>query len=150
MPRITARRAAGLAVLAGLGTAWELQRRADARAIAADPETAELSNPLRGRPVEVVSADGTRLHAEVFGPEGAPSIVLAHGWTCCIDVWHYQLRDLRDEFRLVAYDQRGHGRSQAPKGGEYSPEALSDDLHAVIESCVPKGQRCVEIGRAHV
>ena len=146
--RLTARRAAGLAVLAGLGTAWELQRRADARAIAADPETAELGRELRGREMAVVSADGTRLHAEVFGRDGAPTIVLAHGWTCELDFWHYQLRDLGDEFRLVAYDQRGHGRSQAPGRDGYTEEALSDDLHAVIEACVPRGEKCLVAGHS--
>ena len=138
----------GLAAL-GLGVAaLELQRRRDARAVAADPETAELQRELHGRPVDVVSADGTHLHAEVFGPEDAPTIVLAHGWTCAIAFWHYQIRDLSTEFRVVAYDQRGHGRSQPPRGGAYSPEALGDDLHAVIEACVPQGQRCVVAGHS--
>lgn len=148
--RTAARRLAGAALLAGLSgaVAWERQRRADARAIAADPETAELQRELRGRPVAVTSADGTRLHAEVFGPEGAPTIVLAHGWTCAIDFWHYQLRDLGGEFRVVAYDQRGHGRSQAPRDGEYTALALSDDLQAVIEACVPRGERCVVAGHS--
>ncbi len=142
------RRAAGLALL-GLGMAgWEAQRRADARAIAADPETAELAHPVPGRPLTVESFDGTRLHVQVFGREGAPTIVLAHGWTCSIDFWHYQLRDLADEFRLVAYDQRGHGRSQASRDGEYSTQTLGDDLHAVIEACVPAGQRCVVAGHS--
>ncbi|MEU5644552.1 alpha/beta hydrolase, partial [Streptomyces milbemycinicus] len=30
----------------------------------------------------VISSDGTRLHAELHGPEGAPAVVLVHGWTC--------------------------------------------------------------------
>jgi pimeloyl-ACP methyl ester carboxylesterase len=150
MPRrTTARRLAGAALLAGLGAvAWERQRRADARAIAADPETAELQRELPGRSVPVVSADGTRLHAEVFGLDGAPTIVLVHGWTCAIDFWHYQIRDLAGEFRVVAYDQRGHGRSRASRDGEYTAEALADDLQAVIEACVPRGERCLVAGHS--
>ena len=138
--------AAGGVALAG--SLWEVQRRRDARAIAADPGTAELSREIRGREVEAVSADGTRLHAEVFGPEDAPTIVLVHGWTNEIAVWHHQIRDLMGEFRVVAYDQRGHGRSEPPRGGEYTDAALGDDLHAVIGATVPGGRRCVVVGHS--
>jgi pimeloyl-ACP methyl ester carboxylesterase len=138
--------AAGGVALAA--SAWELQRRRDARAIAADPDTAELSREIRGRDVEVTSADGTVLHAEVFGPEGAPTVVLVHGWTNEIAVWHHQLRDLKGEFRVVAYDQRGHGRSRPPQGGDYTEAALADDLHAVIRATVPEGTRCVVAGHS--
>lgn len=41
------------------------------------------------RVVPVHSVDGVRLHTEVFGPEDAPPIVLAHGITCAIRVWAY-------------------------------------------------------------
>src|SRR5258708_16805987 len=115
------RRLLRAALAAGLGvTALELQHRADLRAIAADPENAELTRELHGRALEVMSTDGIRLHAEVFGPDGAPTIVLAHGWLCALDFWHYQLRDLAGEFRVVAYDQRGHGRSEAPRDGHFT------------------------------
>jgi pimeloyl-ACP methyl ester carboxylesterase len=143
------RRAARVGGALALGAAaWEAQRRIDARRIAADPMTAELAREIRGESVEVVSADGTRLHAEVFGREDAPTIVLVHGWTNEIAVWHHQLRDLSDDHRVVAYDQRGHGRSDPPKGGEYSSDALGDDLHAVITATVPEGQQCVVVGHS--
>lgn len=137
--------AGGTAAVAG---AWELQRRRDARAIAADPDTAELSREIPGRDVDVTSADGTRLHAEVFGAEAAPSIVLVHGWTNEIAVWHHQIRDLMGEFRVVAYDQRGHGRSQAPRRRAYTADALADDLHAVITATIPQGRRCLVAGHS--
>ena len=38
--------------------------------------------------------DGTRLHTEVFGRNDAPPIVLAHGITCSLQVWHEQINDL--------------------------------------------------------
>jgi pimeloyl-ACP methyl ester carboxylesterase len=125
-----------------------VQRRVDARRIAADPDTAELTRPIPGRGIEVRSADGTRLHVEIFGPEEAPSIVLVHGWTNEIAVWHHQIRDLVGDFRVVAYDQRGHGRSDPPQDGVYSSDALGDDLHAVISAAVPAGQRCMVVGHS--
>jgi pimeloyl-ACP methyl ester carboxylesterase len=145
----TVRRAAWAAGVAALGAVgWEVQRRIDQRRIAADPDTAELSRRIRGREVPVRSADGTGLHAEVFGREDAPTVVLVHGWTNELAAWHHQIRDLMGEFRVVAYDQRGHGRSEPPQQGQYHADALGDDLHAVITACVPSGQRCVVVGHS--
>ena len=69
----------------------------------------------RGRTVDVRSADGTRIHTEVFGPEDGYPIVLAHGITCAIRVWANQIADLAGDYRVIAYDHRGHGRSDAPQ-----------------------------------
>lgn len=113
-----------------------------------DPEWTELHRPLGGEQHSVRSHDGTLLHAEVLGPSGAPTIVLAHGYVMSLAAWHYQRRDLADEFRVVAYDQRGHGRSQPAASGDYSIEALGRDLAAVIEALVPPGERCVVAGHS--
>jgi pimeloyl-ACP methyl ester carboxylesterase len=96
----------------------------------------------------VTSADGTRLHVEVFGRDDAPSIVLVHGWTNSIALWHWQIRDLQDEFRIVAYDQRGHGRSESPRQHAYSDTGLAEDLHAVLAATVPEESRCVVAGHS--
>ena len=48
-----------------------------------------------GGQLEHRSTDGTRLHAEVFGPEDGPTIVLAHGWTEMLDYWTYVTRRSR-------------------------------------------------------
>ena len=67
-----------------------------------------------GRTMPVRSKDGIRLHAEVFGPEDGYPIVLAHGITCAIRVWAYQIADLSSDYRVIAFDHRGHGRSAVP------------------------------------
>src|SRR5919108_2354616 len=99
----------GAVATAAAGAA--LQRHIQ-RAIKHDPEYDFLSNPPAGRPVSVRSKDGTRLHAEVFGPDDAPTIVLAHGWIEAIELWSYQICELSPDFRIVAYNLRGHGRSE--------------------------------------
>jgi pimeloyl-ACP methyl ester carboxylesterase len=138
----------GLAVALGAaGAGWEAARRADRRRLLADPEWEEVRRPLGGREQTVTAADGTKLHAEIFGPEDAPTIVLAHGWVCQIGFWHYQLRDLSDEFRVVAYDQRGHGRSEPAAEGDYTLDAIGDDLQAVLEQCVD-GQAALVAGHS--
>ena len=139
---------AALVALPAAGVAWERQRRADRRAIDADPLKAALDTPLEGRVQEVVASDGTPLHAEVFGPEAAPTVVLVHGWTCSLETWTHQIQALDDELRLVTFDLRGHGRSGRPPGGDWSIEALAGDLDAVLRACVPEGERAVVAGHS--
>ena len=133
--------------LAG-GVAFEVDRRRLVRLRDQDPEWHELTTPIEGRAQEVTSADGTRIHAEVFGPEDAPTIVLIHGWLEAIEFWHNQIRDLSRDFRVVAYDQRGHGASGLPEEEAYTDEALSDDLQAVLDACVPAGSPCIVAGHS--
>ncbi|KOG08922.1 alpha/beta hydrolase [Streptomyces wedmorensis] len=100
------------------------------------------------RALTAVSADGSRVHVEVYGPEGAPAVVLAHGWTCSIAFWAEQIRSLAADHRVIAYDQRGHGRSPAPGPGGYSTTALADDLEAVLAATLGPGERAVLAGHS--
>lgn len=102
-----------------------------------------------GRVVDVRSADGTRLHAEVFGPEDGYPIVLAHGITCAIRVWAYQIADLARDYRVIAYDHRGHGRSGVPsRRSNYGLNFLAADLDAVLEATLKPGERAVLAGHS--
>lgn len=119
----------------------------------ADPVGGELSRSLRGRHLQVRSCDGTRLHAEVFGPEcspekGAPTVVLVHGWTCTRRMWHYQVAALAGDHRLVAYDLRGHGQSHPAANGDYTIGALAADLDAVLAATVAEGDRAIAVGHS--
>ncbi|MBM9505063.1 alpha/beta fold hydrolase [Actinacidiphila acididurans] len=101
------------------------------------------------RELTAVSADGTRIHVEEYGRSDGPTVVLSHGWTCSTLFWAPVVRLLADGHRVIAYDQRGHGRSGVPitrKG--YSTECLADDLEAVMEATVPDGQRVVLAGHS--
>lgn len=106
----------------------------------------------KGRPVLVRSADGTRLHAEVFGPEDGYPIVLAHGITCAIRVWANQITDLSRDYRVIAYDHRGHGRSGVPprrgNRSNYSLDFLAADLDAVLDATLEPGERAVIAGHS--
>ncbi|MCF3960720.1 alpha/beta fold hydrolase [Streptomyces fuscigenes] len=104
--------------------------------------------PRPVRSLEAVSADGSRVHTEVFGPDGAPAVVLSHGWTCSIAFWAAQIEDLARDHRVVAYDQRGHGGSPAAGPGGYSAEALADDLEAVLDATLAPGEQAVLAGHS--
>lgn len=92
--------------------------------------------------------DGTRLHTEVFGRNDAPPIVLAHGITCSLQVWHEQINDLSRDFRVIAYDHRGHGRSGVPQQSAYSLDHLAADLDSVLAATLRRGERAVIAGHS--
>jgi pimeloyl-ACP methyl ester carboxylesterase len=98
------------------------------------------------RELTAVSADGARLHVEIHGPEFAPAVVLAHGWTCSTAFWAAQIRELAADHRVIAYDQRGHGRS--PASPACSTDALADDLEAVLEATLSPGEQAVIAGHS--
>lgn len=63
-----------------------------------------------------------------------PPLVLLHGLACGWRMWRPQLRHFRSKFRVIAYDQRGHGGSSAPADpAEYSAEHLTRDLIAFLD-----------------
>ncbi|MFB7270632.1 alpha/beta fold hydrolase [Streptomyces sp. NPDC056244] len=104
------------------------------------------------RELTAVSADGSRIHTEVYGRAGRPAVVLAHGWTCRIGFWADQIEDLAADHRVIAYDQRGHGRTALPGRGRgrggYSTEALADDLEAVLAATLEPGEKAVLAGHS--
>ena len=84
----------------------------------------------------VQGGGGLRLHVREWGtPDGMP-IVFVHGWSQNHLCWIKQYESaLADEFRLVAFDLRGHGMSEAPlEPKHYTDENLwADDLARVLE-----------------
>ncbi|KRV50745.1 alpha/beta hydrolase [Wenjunlia vitaminophila] len=97
----------------------------------------------------MASPDGTRLHVREYGPPRAPTVLLAHGWTCSVEFWAPVTRRLLSRgLRVVAYDQRGHGRSDVPRRAGYSTNALADDLQTVALSCVAEGDSAVLVGHS--
>ncbi|MFE1548842.1 alpha/beta fold hydrolase [Streptomyces sp. NPDC058718] len=108
-----------------------------------------LTSLPASRELTAVSADGSPIHVEAYGPEGAPAVVLAHGWTCSIAFWAEQIRALAADHRVIAYDQRGHGRSPLPAGPSgYSVRALADDLEAVLAATLAPGEKAVVAGHS--
>jgi pimeloyl-ACP methyl ester carboxylesterase len=117
--------------------------------IADDPEQPVLAAPPEGTPLTITSADGTVLHAEAFGPVEGPPIVLGHGWTESLQFWIYQIRALAERgYRVIAYDLRGHGQSEAAAGDDYSIDRFGEDLEAVLAQALPGDRRAVVAGHS--
>jgi pimeloyl-ACP methyl ester carboxylesterase len=69
----------------------------------------------------------------------AITIVLSHGYALNLDSWHYQRLALRGRYRLVFWDQRGHGRSGTGPRGSSTIDQVGEDLGAVIDAVAPEG-----------
>ncbi|MBY8845596.1 alpha/beta fold hydrolase [Streptomyces sp. SP2-10] len=102
--------------------------------------------PAPSRTLTAVSADGARLHVEEHGPQDAPPVVLSHGWTCSTAFWAAQIRELATDHRVIAYDQRGHGRS--PASPACTTQALADDLEAVLAKTLTRGEKALIVGHS--
>ncbi|MCZ4274919.1 MAG: alpha/beta hydrolase [Rhodococcus sp. (in: high G+C Gram-positive bacteria)] len=139
----------GLAATAGVG-AFMLRRRQQRSFTKTTeaPRNALLSAPTHdARLVPVVTDDGAELHVRVYGdPEGQP-IVFSHGWTCSADYWIPQINAFAENYQVIVYDQRGHGRSDVgtrPLG----PDVLADDLADVLAATVRESNKAVLVGHS--
>ncbi|WP_299537975.1 alpha/beta fold hydrolase [uncultured Streptomyces sp.] len=104
--------------------------------------------PVAGSEQVVTSADGSRINVELYGDADRPAVVLAHGWTCNTRFWDAQIRDLAVDHHVIAYDQRGHGRTPDVGPGGHSTDALADDLEAVLGATLAPGRKAVLAGHS--
>ena len=77
-----------------------------------------------------IKVNDVELYYEMHG-EGEP-IIFVHGWMDDCSAWNSQIDFFAKKYNVIAYDHRGHGRSDKPEGG-YSIRTLSKDLHALIK-----------------
>ena len=86
--------------------------------------------PSTPRPRVIEAADGTRLFYRDWGT-GVP-IVFVAPWALNADWWDYHVTAMSEQgFRAIAYDRRGHGRSEDPGRG-YDFDTLAGDLSALL------------------
>jgi non-heme chloroperoxidase len=84
----------------------------------------------------VQGTGGVKLHAREWGKPAGTPILLIHGWSQSLHCWMKQHeRGLKDEFRVVAVDLRGHGMSEAPLQAEQYTDGdkWADDVAAIID-----------------
>lgn len=79
-----------------------------------------------------VAANGVRLWVREWAGPGRP-LVLLHGLASTAHIWDLVAPALALHHRVVAYDQRGHGRSDKPEG-PYDFEAVGADLAALLQA----------------
>ncbi|KRB57011.1 arylesterase [Flavobacterium sp. Root186] len=76
------------------------------------------------------TAKNVKLYVKDYG-KGKP-VILIHGWPLSNEMWEYQVEFLvRNNYRVIAYDRRGFGKSSQPWEG-YDYDTLTDDLSEII------------------
>lgn len=80
-----------------------------------------------------IQVNDISIHYEIDGPEKAPVIACSHCLSGSLHVWDDQVRMLKDKYRVLRFDTRGHGESSAPEG-PYTMEMLSDDVIGLFDA----------------
>ena len=75
---------------------------------------------------------GTEINFEIEGPEGAPVVTFSHSLAISLDMWEFQVAAMKDAYRVLRYDTRGHGKSSIPPG-PCTMEMLSDDVVGLLD-----------------
>jgi non-heme chloroperoxidase len=103
----------------------------------AQPASRDEQQPTGPTKIHTVQGGGgLRLHVREWGRTDGPPILFIHGWSQSHLCWAKQYHSaLAGEFRLVAYDLRGHGMSEAPLEPEHYTDGKlwADDVAAIIE-----------------
>ena len=150
--------AAAAAAAAGVAAGLLADRASKQRAVVRALETGDTFEHVPDETAVVVTDDGVPIHVEIDlpTPEAAldaaadtttgddpdllPTVVLAHGYCLSMRSWIYQRRALKAAgYRVVAFDQRGHGQSGKGDRESYVIDRLGRDLHAVLSEHAPTG-----------
>jgi 3-oxoadipate enol-lactonase len=87
-----------------------------------------------------ISANGITVNYTLDGPANAPVVTLSHSLAADLSMWDPQMPALTARYRILRYDTRGHGGTDAPAGA-YSLEQLAQDARGLLEA--------LGIGRTH-
>lgn len=74
----------------------------------------------------------SRFHSQITGPETGPKLVFLHGVMGFALNFRRIAKAFENEYQVLVYDQRGHGRSFQPTNG-YAPEDYAGDLLKIID-----------------
>jgi 3-oxoadipate enol-lactonase len=80
-----------------------------------------------------IKANGISINYQVDGPEGAPWIVFSNSLATSTAMWDEQAAALKSSFRVLRYDQRGHGGTEVP-AGRYAFDTLLEDALGLLDA----------------
>ncbi len=78
--------------------------------------------------------DGVKVYFEDHGD--GPAVLLSHGFSASSTMWRDQIATLRDRYRVMTWDMRGHGQSDYPDDpAAYSEDESVADMAAILDAC---------------
>jgi 3-oxoadipate enol-lactonase len=87
-----------------------------------------------------IKANGISFNYQIDGAQDAPGLIFSNSLATNLSMWDEQGRALSGRFRVLRYDQRGHGKTEVPEG-RYPFAILLADAVALMDA--------LEIRRAH-
>ncbi|HEX4042794.1 MAG TPA: alpha/beta fold hydrolase [Xanthobacteraceae bacterium] len=80
-----------------------------------------------------IKANGITINCQIDGPDSAPCLVFSNSLATTLAMWDEQAAALKDSYRVLRYDQRGHGSTDAP-AGRYAYDTLLADAIGLLEA----------------
>lgn len=100
-----------------------------------DTDAAEMRAKYGGSPSQFVElADGRTVHLRDEGPRDAPAIVLLHGSNADLHTWEAWANGLKSDYRVIRYDQRGHGLTGPAADADYRTDRFVADVVEVADA----------------
>jgi 3-oxoadipate enol-lactonase len=87
-----------------------------------------------------ITANGISTNYTLEGPADAPVVTMSHSLATDLAMWDPTVAALKSRFRILRYETRGHGQTEAPKG-PYTLDQLAEDARALLKA--------LGIGRTH-
>lgn len=78
------------------------------------------------------TSDGCSIHYRFEGEEDRPVVMLSNSLGSSLEMWEPQIAALTERYRVLLYDNRGHGRSDVP-AGPYTLERIATDAKELIQ-----------------
>ncbi len=80
-----------------------------------------------------IEANGIKVNYELAGRADAPLVMLCHSLAADLHMWDPQMSALSERYRVLRYDLRGHGATEASEGA-YSFDMLADDALGLLRA----------------
>jgi pimeloyl-ACP methyl ester carboxylesterase len=74
-----------------------------------------------------LAVNGFDMNLRIDGPEGAPWLTFGNSLCTSLEMWDAEAAALKDRYRILRFDMRGHGKSDAPRP-PYTVRELADDV----------------------
>lgn len=100
-----------------------------------DTDPAQMRAKYGGDPSQFMEiGDGVRVHLRDEGPRDAPAIILLHGSNADLHTWQPWVDALKGRYRVIRFDQVGHGLTGPDPAGDYSIGNFVADIDEVADA----------------
>jgi pimeloyl-ACP methyl ester carboxylesterase len=96
--------------------------------------TDDVNTVISRQHINTICNDGNVLSSRVYGPVGAPRLIISHGNGFASDGYQVYWKSLINDFEVVVFDLRGHGQSESISLDRHTWPQMVDDYEALYSS----------------